>query len=55
MMNKLKDLWNSSGRWFLLGLPAAVVIAAIVWQANRMLTPPRADHRPAACGAGGYL
>lgn len=41
MMNKLKDLWNSSGRWFLIGLPiAAVVIAAAVWQTNRMLTPP---------------
>lgn len=41
MMQKLKTLWNSSGRWFLLGLPvAAVVIAAAVWQANRMLTPP---------------
>lgn len=41
MKQKLKDLWNSSGRWFLLGLPvAAVVIAAAVWQTNRMLTPP---------------
>ena len=41
MMNKLKDLWNSSGRRFLLVLPvAAVIITAAVWQANRMLTPP---------------
>jgi len=41
MKQKLKDIWNSSGRWFLIGLPiAAVVIAAVVWQANRMLTPP---------------
>ena len=41
MMNKLKELWNSGGRWFLIGLPvAAVVIAATAWQANRMLTPP---------------
>ena len=41
MKQKLKDIWNSGGRWFLIGLPvAAVVIAATAWQANRMLTPP---------------
>lgn len=41
MKQKLKDIWNSSGRWFLIGLPiAAAVIAAAAWQANRMLTPP---------------
>ncbi|WP_290883261.1 hypothetical protein [Anaerotruncus sp.] len=41
MKQKLKDIWNSSGRWFLIGLPIAVaVIAAAAWQANRMLTPP---------------
>ena len=41
MKQKLKDIWNSSGRYFLLGLPvAAAVIAAAAWQANRMLTPP---------------
>ncbi|RGX56803.1 class D sortase [Anaerotruncus sp. AF02-27] len=40
MKQKLKDLWNSSGRWFLIGLPiAAVVIAAAAWHAHQTFRP----------------
>lgn len=32
MMEKLRELWNSSGRWFLLGLPLeALAICIAVW------------------------
>ena len=36
MTQKLKDLWNSGGRWFLIGLPiAAAVITAAAWSAHQ--------------------
>jgi len=36
MTQKLKQLWNSGGRWFLIGLPiAAAVIAAAAWSAHQ--------------------
>lgn len=42
MKEKLKELWDSSGRWFLLGLPlAAVILGLVIWQANEAIRPPR--------------
>ena len=42
MMNKLKDLWNSSGRRFLLVLPvAAVIITAATGRQTGCSHPPR--------------
>ena len=42
MKEKLKELWDSSGRWFLLGLPlAAVILGLVIWQANQAIQPPR--------------
>ena len=36
MKEWMKNLWNQSGKWFLIGLPlAALVIGAAVWQANQ--------------------
>ena len=36
MTQKLKGLWNSGGRWFLIGLPiAAAVITAAAWSAHQ--------------------
>ncbi|MEI3035945.1 MAG: hypothetical protein V8T62_03180 [Oscillospiraceae bacterium] len=36
MTQKLKDLWDSGGRWFLIGLPiAAAVITAVAWSAHQ--------------------
>lgn len=36
MTQKLKDLWNGGGRWFLIGLPiAAAVITAVAWSAHQ--------------------
>lgn len=48
MKQKLKDIWNSSGRWFLVGLPiAAVVIAAAAWHAHQTFRPlPKTIARP---------
>ena len=42
MREKLQRLWDSSGRWFLLGLPlAAVILGLVIWQANQAVQPPR--------------
>ena len=42
MREKLQRLWDSSGRWFLLGLPlAAVILGIVIWQANQAVQPPR--------------
>ena len=36
MKEWMKNLWNQSGKWFLISLPlAALVIGAAVWQANQ--------------------
>ena len=36
MKEWMKNLWNQSGKWFLLGLPlAALLIGAAAWQANQ--------------------
>ena len=36
MKEWMKNLWNQSGKWFLIGLPlAALVIGAAAWQANQ--------------------
>lgn len=36
MKEWVKNLWNQSGKWFLIGLPlAALAIGAAVWQANQ--------------------
>lgn len=42
MREKLQRVWDSSGRWFLLGLPlAAVILGLVIWQANQAVQPPR--------------
>lgn len=42
MKEKLKELWDSSGRWFLLGLPlAAVILGLVIWQVNEAIQPPK--------------
>ena len=42
MREKLQRLWDSSGRWFLLGLPlAAVILGLVIWQANQAVQPPK--------------
>ena len=36
MKEWMKNLWNQSGKWFLLGLPlATLLIGAAAWQANQ--------------------
>lgn len=48
MTQKLKNLWNSGGRWFLIGLPiAAAVITAAAWSAHQSAqTAPRTIVQP---------
>ena len=42
MREKLQRVWDSSGRWFLLGLPlAAVILGLVIWQANQAVQPPK--------------
>lgn len=50
MMEKLKELWNTSGRYFLLGLPlAALVICGVSLYANsRYETPEKLMAEPPA-------
>ena len=41
MKEKLKALWDGSGKWFLIGLPvAALVIGVSVWQGGKILPEP---------------
>lgn len=47
-MSKFKELWQGSGRWFLIGLPlAALILCFVAWRANtRIVTPTKTEAAP---------